>query len=74
MSFAIQSSIGALKLTPVSGSGYLCTTEFLPIPVLLNIPIIFIAIASAAIVGIFFGYYPARKASRLNPIDALHYE
>jgi putative ABC transport system permease protein len=44
------------------------------IPVRLNIPIIFIAIGSAAFVGIFFGFYPARKASRLNPIDALRYE
>jgi putative ABC transport system permease protein len=44
------------------------------IPVQLNVPIIFIAIASAAFVGIFFGFYPARKASRLNPIDALRYE
>jgi putative ABC transport system permease protein len=44
------------------------------VPVRLNIPIIFIAISSAALVGVFFGFYPARKASRLNPIDALRYE
>ena len=55
------------------GTGEL-VKRFSEIPVLLNVPIIFIAISSAAFVGIFFGFYPARKASRMNPIDALRYE
>ena len=35
---------------------------------------IVLAVGFAATVGVFFGFYPARKASRLLPIDALRYE
>jgi putative ABC transport system permease protein len=43
-------------------------------PAAVSLPIVLIAIFVSFLVGVFSGLVPALRASRLNPIEALHYE
>jgi putative ABC transport system permease protein len=45
-----------------------------PLPVQLDVVSIFLSISVAVGVGVLFGWYPARRASRLDPIEALRHE
>lgn len=66
----IGGAIGVL----LGGAGGFGISTLMQSPTLPSILSISIAVGFSMFIGIFFGYYPASKAAKLNPIDALRHE
>ena len=68
------SIIGGLIGIALGVVGSIAITSSEGWPMIIEIQSVFVAFGFSAAVGIFFGFYPARKAENLDPIEALRYE
>jgi putative ABC transport system permease protein len=68
------SSLGGLVGLALALAASLGLIRVLEVPFVFNVGINLLAFAFSAAVGIVFGFFPAKKAARLDPIEALRYE
>jgi len=68
------SLIGGLIGVVLGIGGALAIAELAGWRILISPAAVALAVAFAFVIGVFFGFYPARKAARLNPVEALRFE
>jgi len=70
----VLSSLGGIIGIVLALAGSVVLADMMQIPFVFNANIIVVAFIFSAAVGVIFGYFPARKAARMDPIDALRHE
>jgi putative ABC transport system permease protein len=70
----VLSSFGGLVGITLGLAAASLGAQILSVPFIFDPAIVVIAFLFSAAVGVLFGYAPARKAARLDPIEALRYE
>jgi putative ABC transport system permease protein len=70
----VLASFGGLFGIVLALAASAALADLLGVPFVLNAGIVILSLLFSAAVGVIFGYFPARKAARLDPIEALRHE